>query len=125
MAQQFFYDAQLERFLVQFIRMVSGFQVEFGQDRDGNKTLQRVPVYYGDGSRQVAQILTNNSENAMPTTPAMTVYISNLNYDRDRVQQPDFIGKMNIRQKYYNEATQEYENRQGNAFTIERMMPVP
>jgi hypothetical protein len=28
--QQYFYDAQIERFLAQFIRMVSGFQVEFG-----------------------------------------------------------------------------------------------
>jgi hypothetical protein len=42
--QQFFYDAQIERFLAQFIRMVSGFQVEFGADRAGNITYQRVPV---------------------------------------------------------------------------------
>ena len=123
--QQYFYDAQIERFLAQFIRMVSGFQVEFGQDRSGNKTLQRVPVYYGDGSRQVAAIITNMSENALPTTPAMTVYINNVTYDRDRVQDPTFVGKMNIRQRYYNEDTQEFENRQGNAFTIERAMPVP
>jgi hypothetical protein len=123
--QQFFYDAQIERFLAQFIRMVSGFQVEFGQDRAGNKTLQRVPVYYGDGSRQVASILTNVSENSMPPVPAMTVYINNITYDRDRVQEPNFVGKMSIRQRYYNEDTQEFENRQGNAFTIERSMPVP
>jgi hypothetical protein len=123
--QQFFYDAQIERFLAQFIRMVSGFQVEFGANRDGNKTLQRVPVYYGDGSRQVAQILTNVSENATPTVPAMTVYINGVTYDRDRIQQPDFVGKMNIRQRYYNEETQEFENRQGNAVTVERLMPVP
>ena len=124
-SQQFFYDAQIERFLIQFIRMISGFQVEFGKDRDGNTTLQRVPVYYGDGSRQVMQIIQNNSENAMPTTPAMTVYIDGIAYDRDRVQQPDFVGKMHVRQRYYNEDTQEYEQRQGNAFTIERSMPVP
>ena len=123
--QQYFYDAQIERFLAQFIRMLSGFQVEFGQDRVGNTTLQRVPIYYGDGSRQVAAIINNMSENAMPTVPAMTVYINNVTYDRDRVQQPDFVGKMNIRQRYYNEDTQEYEARQGNAFSIERLMPVP
>ena len=97
--QQYFYDAQIERFLAQFIRMVSGFQVEFGQDRQGNTTLQRVPAYYADGSRQVAQILTNASENATPTVPAMTVYINNITYDRDRVQEPNFVGKMSIRQR--------------------------
>jgi len=123
--QQFFYDAQIERFLAQFIRMVSGFQVEFGADRQGDITYQRVPVYYGDGSRQVAQILSNVSENTTPTVPAMAVYINNITYDRDRVQDPTFVGKMNIRERYYNEDTMEYENRQGNAFTIERLMPVP
>ena len=123
--QQYFYDAQIERFLVQFIRMISGFQVEFGKDRDGNTTLQRVPVYYGDGSRQVAQIIANNSENSLPTVPAMTVYINGLNYDRERVQEPSFVSKLNIRQRTYNDISQEYEQTQGNAFTIERLMPVP
>ena len=124
-SQSFFYDAQIERFLAQFIRMVSGFQVEFGADRQGYTTLQRVPVYYGDGSRQVAAIINNMSENALPTVPAMTVYINGIAYDRDRVQEPNFIGKMQIRERAYNETTMEYENRQGNAFTIERLMPVP
>jgi hypothetical protein len=100
--------------------MISGFQVEFG-----NNTLQRVPVYYGDGSRQVAQIIANNSGSTMPTVPAMTVYINGLTYDRDRVQEPTFVGKMHIRQRQYNEETQEYEASQGNAFTVERAMPVP
>jgi hypothetical protein len=120
-SQQFFYDAQIERFLAQFIRIVSGFQVEFG-----NNTLQRVPVYWGDSSRQVQSIISQNSGGSiMPAVPAMTVYISGISYDRARVQEPNYIGKMHIRQKYYNEETQEFENRQGNAFTIERTMPVP
>lgn len=124
--QQFFYDAQIERFLAQFIRIVSGFQVEFGQDRQGNTTLQRVPVYYGDSSRQVQTIISQNTAgNMLPTVPAMAVYINNVTYDRDRVQDPTFVGKMNIRERYYNEDTMEYENRQGNAFSIERLMPVP
>jgi hypothetical protein len=123
--QQFYYDAQIERFLVQFIRMISGFQVEFGKDRAGNKTLQRVPVYYGDGSRQVATIISNNSENAVQSVPAMTVYINGLTYDRTRMQEPTFVDKMNIRQRAFNEVTQEYEKTQGNAFTVERLMPVP
>lgn len=123
--QQFFYDGQIERFLLQFIRILSGFQVEFGQDTNGNRTLQRVPVYYGDSSRQVMQIIQNNSESSLPVVPAMTVYINNLTYDRERVQDPYHVSKMNIRQRYFNEETQEYEGRQGNAFTVERMMPVP
>lgn len=125
MASQFFYDGQIRKFIVQFIRMVSEFQVEFGKDRNGSTTLQRVPVYYGDGSRQAAFIIRGGSENTMPTVPAMTVYVNSLSYDRERVQEPNFVGKMNIRQRYYNTNTQTYESRQGDAFTIERLMPVP
>lgn len=123
--QQFFYDGQIEKFIIQFIRIISGFQVEFGKDNQGVNTLLRVPVFYGDSSRQVAQIIANNSENTMPTVPSMAVYISGLTYDRDRVQEPTHVSKMHIRQRAYNEVTQEYENAQGNAFTIERLMPVP
>jgi hypothetical protein len=125
MASQYFYDGQIERFVVQFIRIMSGYEVEFGQDRTGSKTLQRVPIYYADGSRQVAAILAGNSENTMNAVPAMAVYISGLTYDRERVQNPTFVNKMNIRQRAYNEDTDTYEPTQGNAFTIERAMPVP
>jgi hypothetical protein len=125
MASQYFYDGQIERFVVQFIRIMSGYEVEFGQDRTGSKTLQRVPIYYADGSRQVAAILAGNSENTMNAVPAMAVYISGLTYDRERVQNPTFVNKMNIRQRAYNEDTDTYEQTQGNAFTIERAMPVP
>ena len=126
--QQFFYDAQIERFLAQFIRMVSGYQVQFLKKNDAGATvttLQRVPCYYGDMSRQVAAIINGNTENALPPVPSMAVTIGNLNYDRERVQEPTFVGKMNIRERYFDEETSEYTNKQGNAFTIDRMMPVP
>ena len=42
--QQFFYDKQIRRYITQFIRLVSNFQVEFGKDRNGTTALQRVPV---------------------------------------------------------------------------------
>lgn len=123
--QKFFYDGQIRRFIVQFIRVISEFEVEFGKDRAGNTTLQRVPVFYGDGSRQAAYIIRGGSENALPTVPAMAVYVSSLSYARDRVQEPNFVGKMHIRQRQFNEVSQTYEPQQGDAFTIERLMPVP
>ena len=91
MSQQFFYDAQIRRFLIQFIRIVSNFEVEFGKDRDGTRTLQRVPVYYGDPSRQAAAILRQHSENIMNAVPAMSAYISGFTYQQDRMQEPFFV----------------------------------
>lgn len=121
----FFYDGQIRRFINQFIRMVSNFEVQFGKDRDGNMVLQRVPVIYGDQSRQVAQIIANNSASTMHRVPAMAVYVSSLQFDRERVQDPTLIQKMHIRERQFDDITGEYTHNQGEAYTIERLMPVP
>jgi hypothetical protein len=55
----------------------------------------------------------------------MTFYISGLDYDRPRMQEPYHISKIAVRQRTYDEASDSYEVTQGNAFTIERLMPVP
>lgn len=123
--QQFFYDQQIRRYIIQFIRMVSNFQVEFGKDRNSVVALQRVPVVYGDSSRQVASIIQQNSENVLNAVPAMAVYVSGLSYDRERVQNPTYVGKLNLRERYYNPETGQMSTTQGDVLTVERLMPVP
>ena len=61
----------------------------------------------------------------MPSTPLMTFYIGALDYDRPRMQEPNYISKIAVRQRTYDEGTDSYETTQGNAFSIERLMPVP
>lgn len=124
--QQFFYDAQIRRFLLQFTRIFSGFQIEYGRDENSEQAaLLRVPIRYGDATRQAQTILQENSANSLPSTPLMTFYISALNYDRPRMQEPYFVSKTSVRQRTYDTDTDSYETTQGNAFTIERIMPVP
>lgn len=125
--QSFFYDEQLRRFLLQFTRIVSNFQVEYGRDPDNSEAmaLLRVPVRYGDASRQAQTIIQENSRNSMPATPLMTFYISSLDYDRPRMQEPYHVNKVTVRQRTYDTDTETYETTQGNAFTVERLMPVP
>ena len=125
MAQQFFYDEQIRRFLLQFTRIFSNFEVEYGREEDGSFALYRVPVRYGDASRQAQTVLQNNSSNSMPATPLMTFYVTGLNYARDRMQEPYFVEKRNVRQRVWDEDTQTYDTTQANAFTVERLMPVP
>lgn len=120
----FFYSGQIRRFLQQFIRMLSNFQVETGKDADGNVNLLQVPIYYGDSSRQAANILRNNSENSMPTVPAMSVYISGLRYDQKRMQEPFHVSKVHIREQQVDQSGQ-YTGEQGDTITVERLMPVP
>lgn len=123
---QFFYDEQIRRFLLQFARIFSNFDVEYGRDEEGtNHTLIRVPVKYGDWSRQAQTVLANNSASTMPSVPMMTFYITALDYDRPRIQEPNFISTIAVRQRTYDRDTDSYETTQGNAFTIDRLMPVP
>lgn len=121
----FFYDKQIRRFLTQFIRIMSNFQVQLGNDESGDAVYQRVPVFYGDANRQASQILRNSSENTVKSVPAMAVHINQLTYDRDRVQEPNFVSKMNVRTRAYDPDTGGYTNQQGGAYTVERLMPVP
>jgi len=125
MAQQFFYDNQIRRFLLQFTRIFSNFQVEYGTDDSGNTILQSIPIKYGDPSRQAITAAQNNSASVLPSSPSMSFYISALEYERSRMQEPYHVNKMHVRQREYDENTQEYEVTQGNAFTVERLMPVP
>jgi len=55
----------------------------------------------------------------------MTFYITGLDYDRPRMQEPYHVSKRVVRQRTYDTETETYETTQGNAFTVERLMPVP
>ena len=123
--QTFFYDEQIRRFLLQFTRIFSNFQVEYGRDSSGAPTYTRIPVRYGDASKQASVIMADNSANKMPNSPLMTFYITSLDYARDRMQDPTFVDKKTFRQRSWDDTTQTYEATQGNAFTVERLMPVP
>lgn len=122
---QFFYDNQIRRFLIQFAKIFSNWSVTRGKDPAGNEIIVRVPVMYGDSSRQASTIIANNSASNLPSAPLITYYISGLEYNQKWTQDPTFVDKMNVRQRAYNPDTQSYEQTQGQAFTVERLMPVP
>jgi len=122
---KFFYDSQIRRFLIQFGKIFSNWEVTKGKDPAGNEILVRVPIMYGDSSRQAATIIANNSASNLPSAPLITYYISGLEYNQKWAQDPTFVDKINVRQRAYNQETQQYETVQGQAFTVERLMPVP
>lgn len=121
----YFYSGQIRRYVQQFIRLMNNFQIMLGKDSNGMASLLRVPIYYGDSSRQVSSIIAKNSANSLPTVPAMAVYMAGLKYDRARVQEPQHVSKMRIRERAYDASTGEYTNLQGDLVTVERLMPVP
>lgn len=122
---QYFYSAQIRRFIIQTIRYLSQFQVEFDRDQNGNAIYLTVPVRYADTNRAVASIINNNSENTMANLPMMVCYIDSLKYDRDRIQDPSFVEKRRFRELDSDPISNEPKTYQRNAFTVERIMPVP
>ena len=122
---KFFYDNQIRRFLVQFARIFSNWYVTKGKDPAGNDILVRVPIQYGDQSRMVSTVIGNNSPSSLPSAPMITYYISGLEYDQSRTQEPYFVDNLSVRRRTFIVDTQQCETTQGDAFTVERIMPVP
>jgi hypothetical protein len=118
----YFYDGQIKRYITQFMRVFSNFSY-----KDAKGQLVRVPVRYGDMSRQVGSILAQNSENSIPSAPFMSCYITDLKFDQSRMQDPTFVSTVNIRQREYIDTEQgrEFLNTQGQNYTVERLMPTP
>lgn len=119
-----FYSGQVRRFLTQFMRILNNFSVETGKGADDQIALKPVPVVYGDPTRQVANIIRNNSENALNYAPKIACYIRELNYDRERMQNPYHVEKQHLRERDVLEDGT-YSNKLGAGYTVEKVMPSP
>ncbi len=119
-----YYDGQIRKFLTQFVRILSNFSIEEGKGADGVVRLKQVPVVYGDMTRQVANIIRNNSENTLISAPKIGAYVTALEYDRERMQNPYHIEKQHLRERDV-DADGNYTNTLGAGYTIEKVMPSP
>ena len=117
---QHFYDKQIRRYLTQMVRMFSGFTYS-----DGPGTLRKVPISYGDLTRQVVNIIRDNSENKLPSAPRMSVYVTGLEMDTSRLSDSSYVSKLNIRERAVDADGVEYLKTEGKNYTVERLMPTP
>jgi len=117
---EFFYDGQIRRYITQVIRVFSNFVVQYS---DG--TLRRIPVMYGDADRQVASIIRSNTENKVNSVPRISVYVTALALDKERLSDATFISKVNIRERDISSDGTTYNQSQGRNYTVERLMPTP
>ena len=115
-----FYDGQVRRYVTQMVRLMSNFSV-----KDGKGNLTQIPVTYGDLTRQVANIIRDNSENKVPSAPRIAVHITGMEIDRERTSDASYVSKVNIRERAYDADGQEYLNYEGKNYTVERLMPTP
>jgi hypothetical protein len=108
------------------MRILGGFSVKTGKDRNGNETYIQVPVRYGDINRMAAHILKNQSENMINTVPFISCYVTDLQISAERRMNPTHTDKVRVYEKKFDTTTGEYiDSEVGNTYTIERYMPVP
>jgi len=121
----YFYDEQIRRYILQFIRLFSEFSVKMGKDDAGNDLFQKIPVRYGDATRMASHVMKQNSENMMNVVPMLSVYITDLSFTPDRRQYPQHVEKVEVYEKAFDDTTSTYKEEIGDTYTIERYMPVP
>ena len=121
----FFYDNQIRRYLLQFMRAFSNIKVRNGPDANGMYTLQRVPIVYGDPSRMVAQLMKGVSENTLLPSPMFSAYIKDIKMAPDRRQDPMFVAKSSVIEREFDAQTGAYKSTPGVRQDIEMYMPVP
>lgn len=121
----FFYDQQIRRYLLQFMRAFSEIRVRNGPDANGLYTIQRVPIVYGDPSRMVAQLTKGVSENTVLPSPMFSAYIKDVKMAPARRQDPMYVAKSSVIEREYDTTTGKYMSTPGVRQDIEMYMPVP
>ena len=121
----FFYDGQVRRYLLQFMRIFSNIKVRNGPDANGLYTIQPVPIMYGDPSWMVAQLIKGASENTLLPSPMFSAYIDSIKMAPDRRQDTQYVGKVSTIEREYNAQTKAYGSNPGVRQDVERYMPVP
>jgi len=123
---QYFYDEQIRKYLTQFMRILGGFSVKTGKDRNGAESYIQVPVRYGDINRMAAHIIKNQSENMINTVPFISCYVTDMTISSERRMNPTHVDKVKVYEKKFDAEAGEYvDGEVGNTYTIERYMPVP
>lgn len=78
MIHQYYYDAQLRSYLLQFVAIFQGLQVKTGKGECDEEQFISVPCVIGNKDRVVAALFAGNTQNRMFSLPTMSVYLQNL-----------------------------------------------
>lgn len=116
----YFYDNQIRRYLLQFMRIFADLQIEI---RPG--LMRRVPVKYGSMNRMVAHILRDNTPNTVLSAPQMGATITAIEMDNNRRRDTMYVSKKRAVERQFDSNTGQYTGEPGNRYSIETMMPVP
>jgi len=83
----YYYQGQIRKYMIQFMAIFSGMQVSVGKNRfDSQSDLIRVPIIHGSKDRVVSAILASNSPNIPTRLPIMSAHILSVQQAQDRMK---------------------------------------
>lgn len=123
MAYDYFYDAQMKRYLQQIVHGFSGLKYRTGRVINGSPEERVVPCRPATQSRMVASIM-RAGENSLLTVPIITVWRSGLQRAPQNDHNHTFRGTLQVAERSKDE-NGNYGSSRGQGYTIERLMPVP
>ena len=86
MKSTYYYDTQLKRYILQFMAIFSGLQVQIGKSNNNPSTLIPVDIHYGTQDRVVASIISSNVQTTPLKLPLMSANLSGLNVSEGRMK---------------------------------------
>lgn len=82
----YYYNQQLRKYILQFMAIFSGLQVQVGKSATQEERLISVPIHYGTTDRVVASIVGHNTQNMPLRLPIMSAWNRNLDIDMSRAK---------------------------------------
>ena len=117
MINNYYYQAQLRDYLMQFAGIFTGIQVLSGKDGAGLTHFTQVPVSVGNRDRVVAAIQSRNTQNLPFSLPIMSVYMMGLELAPERRK-----GISTVDRKVFMPAGGVFPD---DLSVVKRLMPIP
>lgn len=117
MVTNYWYDGQLRQYLLQFVSIFHGLQVQTGIGECDVPEFISVPIVVGNKDRVVAAIMSGNTQNRTFALPTMSAYMTGIGRADERRRAPGLVD-------------QRVTMKTGGIFpedltVIKRVMPVP
>lgn len=122
MSMDYFYDAQIRRYLIQVARIFGGIKYAY-KDSNNTTLYKTIPFVYAATNAQVQAIINGNSENTLTTIPIFSIYLASLKQNHQRRQDPTFVSRKNVTERGIDDQGA-YTSEAGNKYTVEMLMPV-
>jgi hypothetical protein len=117
MIKQYYYDAQIRSYWLQFIAIFNGLQVQTGKGECAEEQFISVPCVVGNKDRVVAALFAGNTNNRTFSLPTMSMYMTGITLSPERRKVQAYVD-----QRVTMKAGGQFPN---DLTVVKRAMPVP